>query len=1118
MTYCVKQGNDKKCSGTASTITVTNVAANETSVSICWVGIITEDDGCNKCETEQTYCEVIYIGENTSTTERPPIEGSIIWHGITIPYSITQNGKAVEPDCESATTISCITDNYNVWVSPYVIAKEDGRHDIKFYVDYSVATIDACGNVINIERVTSSGCPITGSAKTEFENAIINKECADTDRTISATCRLMDIVPCLTSDSAKTVSATCYLQEDENCCDNSGTSVCYEIGDIVYTPTSVPFSGGDVYYSFDYKKKTTTNCVTTTQIGSYTSTTPWTVPSGATDDCKRHQVTYSLPISSITSNSGDTQCRTNASAITLSIWQDKNINNPSCQTSSCTETAGIGYAIDTSSIKQYIYDALTDKWVYIGSGDTVHNFESYGAQVKVTWSYSSITIYDDCDVIIVSGNTWEDIKQIPPCDDCYNSNDPLSARTLSGYTDYVFKTKSKGREYSALTNSFRINYTQQKTQCVENCPSCLNDANITLESGYSARTDDSGNTIYEYSGLTPYTSYTSCAATLQTSSLPRWLSATTEDGYFVFIPKEANSGSTRSKGVTFDLGTIGGDSCRESINITQIGTGEERDPSDQEPELQCPCTIADGLFFGVASDGNVPYSGVTNKEIASIVYDNCLSGYDISLSASSSDFVSDFSASTFTPLEDGQGSISASVTTNCHCTDDRDIVLDIKYSGKTSTCTEQSGYTEVVKQNHYNCNCNKIVLADKEVSCLGGTSIEIGSYTASTDCCAPLSINGSTTSNFISNITGLSGDLTSTTVTTRTGKILADIKCNYCNENSRSDFVQFTYNVGVTKNCSASLLVTQKAGPKVTLTPSGEISNVGGNNIVIGSYTIDGEQPDTVSAKTDSSFISGLSASNGSISATVECNYCNTSSRVGMIDFIYKKGSCECTKPFSITQKAGPTVTITPQTNISYAGGSVTIGTYTPTNLNSVNASSSDSWIKSLAASNGNITATLDCNYCSGTSRVGTVKFTYGCSCEKIFTIVQNGGASAILIPNGEIPCGGGTALTLASYSIIGVAPTATSVSATSTDNFITDVGIVDNNLISGNVEANCCNESSREATITLTYSNGCECSKTCKITQKAGLNDKEIEVVSVNPDPITTSGGTLKLKIKNKE
>lgn len=1116
MIYCVKQENGNICSGTASTISVTNVAANEASVSICWVGVITEDDGCNKCESEQTFCELIYIGENTSTTQRPPIEGSIIWHDITIPYSITQNGSTVEPDCGSATTTSCVTDNYNVWVSPYIITKEEGGHDIKFYAEYSVETKDACGNVINTERITSSGCPISDSeglsAKTDFENAIINKRCSDTDRTISASCRLMDIVPCLTSDSAKTVSATCYLAEEEHCCENE-SGICYEIGEVTYSPSSVPFSGGNVYYSFDYKKKTTINCVTNTKIGTYTSPSPWFI-SGRTEgeegQCQRKQVT-----SSITPNLDDfVTCTNPSSTVNLSIWQGK--NTTACTEDTCDES--IGYCIDKSSIKQYVYTS-NGIWEYKGNKDYQCNFLTYGGQLKVTWEYSAITIYDDCSSAVTSGNTWEDIKQISPCDECYDEGSSDTAITAS--IEYVFKSAFSG---CTNGNKFTITYTQEKSKCVQDCPSCMGDGAITLDCGYSASTDElTGEVIYgDYiSGVTAVSSETHCNVVSAISeTICDWLLIDKSGNYYVYSANTANSGSSRTCTVSFDLGKIGNVPCTETVTVTQLGSGAEQDPSDPEEPIVCPCKYADGLFVGVYSLGKIPYKGGSPLDVASFGYGGCVSSFTIDMKEGV-DWFHDSGITSAETEGEVEGALSGSVDCNCDC--DHERTFELEYTYAASGCSGESGTTIITQSKNTNCNCNKITAATAgNIDSSGGNDIIIGTYQVSNDC-PPTAVTTSTTASFINDIN------LSNTNPLANGNIKANVECNYCNSSSRIGEVTLTYQIG-SKTCNASFLVTQEAGASATLTPS-LISSTGGNVVTLATYSISGEQPDTITPSvSDESFIHDVGiTSNNKISGSVDCNYCNSTSRTNVVTLKYSKDGCECEKTCIITQQGGTSITLSAGNDIPSTGGTVTLASYEISGSIPlhINASSSDNFIDpnsiGVDETNKTVTGTVSSNYCNSTSRGATITLTYynvqSCSCTRTCNVTQVAGTAAVLVPSDEIACVGGSNITLATYIITGDNPDTVTATTNNSDFVITSCA---DGVIKGTVSENCCNELSRDCIITLTYSKGSEsCSKTCEITQKGSANDKQITCTDENytpvsecPDIETTSGGTLYLKL----
>lgn len=1195
MTYRVKDNH-----------VIAYIEATDVSASICWIGIITEDDGCNRCETEQTYCETVYVGENT-TTDVIPHTGTTTWHGITIWYTINQSGITIEPDCESATTTSCVTDSYNVWVSPYVVTKEEGGYDIKFYVDYLVETRDGCGKVINVERVTSSGCPISDregfSAKTDFKNAIAAIECTDTDRTVTAACRLMDIVPCLTSDSAKTVSATCYVAEEENCCENE-SGVCYEISEITYSPTSVPFSGGDVYYSFDYKKKTTVNCVTSTKVGTYTSS--WRISErtvGEQDQCLRKQVT-----SSFTPTLDDfiTCDRIPSSSITLSIWQGK--NSSACTESSCTES--IGYCIDKLTIRQSAY-TINDVYESSGTSTDKLEFPSYGGKLKVVWEYSAITIYDDCSSAVTSGNTWEDVKTIDP----YNGNDYFlsgntrydiiitaikrliqnyitnekiadinteieSGKTVyyftlgdnnykidydegfvkntaegsdekyeifndscgeSGVTvilDYEFKTPSKVCESG---NTFQIQYYQKRPPCVQDCPSCMGDGEITLDCGYSAMTDDEGKIIYDedtgrikysdkISGVTAVSSETHChVESAITETICSWLLVEKSgDNNFVFSAKTANSGSSRSCKVTFDLGKIGDDKCTETVTITQLGSGAEQDPSSGPDELKCPCRNADGLYFGVYSLGTIPYKGGKPYDVASYGYDDCVSAF--TLTTKNYDNIGWFTNSGITSSStegETEGTLYGDVDCNCDC--DHDRFFELEYTYAASRCSGESGTTFITQSRNTNCRCNKISAATEGViDSVGGNGIVIGTYQVTDDCPPESATVSSTTASFIRSVWLENPNPLSN------GNIYADVDCNYCNSSDRSGDVTIYYNLSSTRSCTTSFTATQKAGVSATLTPSGNISFTGGNAVTLATFNISGEYDGVSGSVSDTSFITNVSAdtANKVITGNVKCNYCNSTSRTNVVTLKYSKGGCECEKTCIITQNAGTSATLTPYDNIPSSGGNgVILATYQITGDNNPNitVSANTNFISPIGVDtvNKTVSGNVKSNYCSGTSRDAIITMKYsngGCECTKTCNVTQKAGTSAVLVPSGEIPCIGGEDIILATYLITGDDnPNIRSITPSDTEHF--HITSYENGVIKGNVSGNCCEESVRTCDLTLIYgpTSDVSCTKTCRLTQKRGKTGKKIACTDPNYSPIdtcptinTTSGGTLYLKLIN--
>ena len=1106
---------------------IANIEATDVSALICWVGIIDNDNKCNPYSGEQTYCETVYVGENTSTSSTA-YTGTIIWHGNTIWYTINQSGVPEQQECTTKTYCSGGT---NVWISPYVVTKGEGGHDIKFYTEYSAITVTTCGGIsaiTNVEKITSSGCPITDSeglsAKTEFEAALSSKTCSDTDRIISASCRLIDIVPCLsaTTDSSTTVSATCYLQEDENCCDNSGTSICYKISDIVYSPSSVPFSGGDVYYSFDYKKLTTTNCVTSVKNGTYISSTPWHISGrtvGEQDECLRKQVT-----SSFTPSFADFMtCVDSASTITLNIWQGK--NTTACTEETCDEC--LGYIIDGASIGQSAYTS-NGTWERIGTSADTHTFPSYGGQLRVEWKYSAITRYDDCSYSVSSGNTWTDIKQISPSDECYNAGESDETDPIS--IEYVFKNGTAKcfpdiPALSADCNTFTIKYTQKKTPCVQDCPSCMGDGAITLDCGYSASTDAiTKEVIYgdKISGVTAVSSKTNCnVISAITDTVCNWLLISKSGDYYVYSANTANSGSSRTCVVLFDLGKIGNVPCTETVTVTQLGSGAEQDPSDPEAPIVCPCKYADGLYFGVYSLGEIPYKGGSPLDVASYGYGECVSAFTLGMKEEVDWFTNTGITSAETEGE-VEGALSGSVDCNCDC--DHERTFELEYTYAASGCSGESGTTIITQSKNTNCNCNKITaMTASSIESSGGRDITIGTYKLSLDCPPTAATVESTTANFISNVR-----LSNTSPKLGNGNVIADVDCNYCNSSDRSGDISITYQIG-NKTCTASFIATQKAGASATLTPS-LISSTGGNVVTLATYSISGEQPDTITPSvSDESFIHDVGiTSDNKISGTVDCNYCNSSSRTNVVSLKYKKGTCECEKTCIITQQGGSSITLSAGNDIPSTGGTVTLASYEISGSIPlhISASSNNNMINPIGVdeTNKTVTGTVSSNYCNSTSRGATITLTYynvqSCSCTRTCNVTQVAGTSAVLAPSDEIACIGGSNITLATYIITG--DESPSVSVTSSDNTNFNITSYANGIIKGTVTENCCNESSRECTLTLTYSNGSSsCTKTCTITQKGSANDKQITCTDENYTPVsecpyieTTSGGTLYLKL----
>ena len=826
------------------------IEASDVSAPICWVGIISDDDKCKPCSGEQTYCELIYVGENTSTSPTAHT-GTIDWHGNTIRYTINQAAAERHEEC---TTETFCSGNSKVWISPYIVTKEAGGHDIKLFTEYSAITVTTCDGdtaITNVEKIISSGHPLSESAMEEFEDELRDKACSATDRTISVSYTLSDIVPCLSGEADSTGTAVCYVAEEEPCCDNSATSICYEISDISYTPSTAPFSGGTIRYTYDYRKNTTVNCVTSISLGSNSGT--WVIPPSTIDDCKRHQITTSITPSELSDFS---ICKSNVSAITLSIMQDKNPDNTACTEITCAE--GVGYCIDKASIKQFYYD--NNNWIPITDN---YIFPSYGGQLKVNWEYSAVTIYDDCSSAVTSGNTWEDTKIIEPYSgDCGEG-------VVGPFTiEYIFKTPFSGCESG---NVFTIEYRQNKSHCTEDCPTCISDGSIEISSA----------------GTRVGTDMTCTVLSAFTTTVPSWLSVTSGNNKIWFSSNEVNSGSNRSAKVVFDLGN----DCSESVNVVQIGSGEQKDSGETEPPMVCPCTHADGLYFEVYGN-NISFEGGSGVELGSFVSDECVINY--SLPTPQQGFIErswwDFSE------DRTSGVLYGNVTKNCDCENERKIRIDgIRY--QASGCSEYSDeYIEIVQSRNTRCQCNKVTATTVgEISSNSGNNVVIGSYQITNDC-PPSNISTSISSNFISNITFSNG-----TRSGANGLILANVTCNDCNSTSRSCDISISYRLG-DNTCNTAFTVTQKAGSSVTLIPSRNISCKGGNDIELATYVIEGGGSFTPNVSVNGNFVHSVNASNNKITGNVDPNCCNESNRKCTLTLSY---GCNCIKSSEIIQNCG---------------------------------------------------------------------------------------------------------------------------------------------------------------------------------------------------------------------
>lgn len=485
-----------------------NVGAKDTSASICWVGITKTVDDCWTSSEEGSFCESVYIGENTDCINNKYYSGTFLWNGITIYYYITQ-AHADCPDCGRERTSCEIIDYY---VDPYYVDAD--TRSVKVYYNYWYIKEDNCG--LSRERKKNS-------VTVGIDPSTVR--CDDTNRELN--------VPfndaCGVSHTAK-----CYVQKPDMCCDDPSKRTCYVINDIVYSPSIVPSSGADVSYYFDYKKIETENCIETITFGRYEGV--WKIdkcdsdPSKAPQRCCRNHIEKKKLSDLVSVWDDKVLCNGGVVGNTeLSIIQTKDPTYTNCSNVCEQDT---GYCVSYTSITTFYKDENDewkpwgqwanneDKWRWL---DPNYELPYFGGNMRVTWAYSAYTVYEDCTTGMTSGSEWEDILDILPYQgDCFDelknqcgiiSIKSEEANRCDGGTtkfefalnenveldyviypiEYVFKKApceltDKDKFPNAIgilcdtgetpstgdCNKFTIKYKQKKTICDEDCESCIN--------------------------------------------------------------------------------------------------------------------------------------------------------------------------------------------------------------------------------------------------------------------------------------------------------------------------------------------------------------------------------------------------------------------------------------------------------------------------------------------------------------------------------------------------------------------------------------------------------------------------------------------------------------------
>jgi hypothetical protein len=388
-----------------------------------------------------------------------------------------------------------------------------------------------------------------------------------------------------------------------------------------------------------------------------------------------------------------------------------------------------------------------------------------------------------------------------------------------------------------------------------------------------------------------------------------------------------------------------------------------------------------------------------------------------------------------------QVTISASQVPDSQITS-RSGRVNIKVDG--TTC---ENFFEVLQAGNI-CDCSTAIITGASSVVIpqsGGTNIEVGRYTADTNC---VTISAS----------GVSDQSWLTNVTLANGIVKADLTPNYNASRSatitiagtmKSDSSKCTKTIGITQPGLSCDCTTAFVATPGTVTQAGSA----GASVQIGTYTSDATCIQTVSGSgaSSESWISNVTVSGDKVNGIVAANTGTASRSTTITVKATMKNGTECPKTFILTQPGlncdcttAFTVTAGSVAQGGSAGASVEIGTYSSdaTCIQTVSGTgtSSESWITNVTVSGGKINGVVAAN--TGTaSRTTTIttKATLknGTECPKTFTLTQP-----------ALSC------TCASSNFTVSAKTTSVGSGSSSDNIIVwtaDCGSVTAEVISGN-------------------------------------------------------------------
>ena len=480
----------------------------------------------------------------------------------------------------------------------------------------------------------------------------------------------------------------------------------------------------------------------------------------------------------------------------------------------------------------------------------------------------------------------------------------------------------------------------------------------------------------------------------------------------------------------------------------------------------------------------------------------------------------DPSVSSWLSLTNASGLLTISAATApASLINPRTAKVNIKVNSRT--CSE---YFSVTQSGNV-CSCSTAMATGASTVAIpqtGGSNIEIGTYTADTNC---ITVSG----------TGSSNQTWLTNVTVSGGKVYGTLTANY--NASR----QATVTIGGTmKNdsstCTKTLTVTQPGlscdCTTAFVVAAGSVTQAGsgGASAEIGTYTSDATCIQTVSGTGTSSesWITNVTVSGGKINGIVATNTGIASRTTTITVKATMKNGTECPKTFTLTQpgitcncNTAFTATAGSVVQAGSAGASVQIGTYTSdaTCIQTVSGSgaSSESWITTITLSGGKVNGIVAENTgAASRSTTITVKATMkdNTECTKTFMLTQPGLScdctTAFTVTAGSVAQGGsaGASVQIGTYTSDATCVQSVSGTGASSESWITNV-TVSGGKINGIVAANT-GTASRTTTITTkaTLKNGTECPKTFTLTQQ-GVSCSCGSIIIDEVEPIPQSGLT---------